>query len=495
MKRKGVYFRVFDYERAFRSLNQEPVMLNDFDISLESERQRLDALIFTSYDGDTLSNIPRCECTGPEAITGEDNIGIRCPICRSLCLPVTEKPLESLLWVRVPEGIPAFMNLTVWRILNKNLTYSGFSLLEYLTNVFYRSPNKEPADKMRKLERLGIPRGYTNFVNNYDDIIVALFNANLFPGNARRRKKLLQFLHQSRDVTFTTVLPFPSKLGFVTEKINGKVSADPKMAPAIEAIRTIATVFQKTPDMVNSTNMGDERAEPTRLLKESRVVRSMCKQVQFYRDFESDTAFKKPGIARKLVFGTRPDWTYRGVITSRQKPHSHGGIALPWSLSTLLFASHLSSKLLRERFTPNELKALLLENALRYHPHMERLFTELVEESPGGRIPTDFGRNPTLKRGSISFSGIDQIKSDPSDNTIGVGQLDLRDKNADFDGDALWGRLALDKKNAARMERLAPHTTVMDLNTPFKVGGGLAQPATLTSTLVEWLLEGDEISQ
>lgn len=432
-KRKGIYFKVFDYERAYRGLNQEPIHVNDFDISLESERERLNSMIYTSYDGDTLSNIPRCGCTGDDGVKGEDNIGVRCVVCREICLPITEKPLESVLWIKVPDGVPAFFNLTVWRILNKNLTYSGFSLLEYLTNVFYSPQVKEPVDKMRKLDRLGIPRGYNHFVENYEEIILALFKANLFPGNARRRKQVLRFLQDNIRVTFTTVLPFPSKLGFITETNNGKVSADHKMAPAIDAIWTIVGIYKKSTGKTSPETEANfnERGEPTQLRKESRCVRSMCKLVEFYRDFESETAFKKPGISRKLLYGTRPHWSYRAVITSRQKPHNYDGIDLPWSLSVLLFQTHLTNKLLKQRFTPNELKALLYENTLRHHPHLEQLFKELIEETPNGRIDTLFGRNPTLKRGSIGFNGIESIKTDPSDNTVSISPLNLIDKNAD----------------------------------------------------------------
>ncbi len=494
MKRaKGIYFKIFDYERAYRSLSQEAIHVNDFDISLESERERLNSMIYTSYDGDTLSNVPRCDCG---AIKGEDNIGVQCRECRTAVLPITEKPLESILWIKVPDGVPAFFNLTIWRILNKNLTYSGFSLLEYLTNVFYSPQVKEPHDKMRKLERLGIPRGYNNFVNNYEEIITALFKANLFPGNARRRKQILRFLQENRPVTFSSVLPFPSKMGFITETNNGKVSADHKMAPAIDAIWTIVGIYKKAkakPTQEYAENY-NELGEPTQLRKESRCVRAMCKLVEFYREFESETAFKKPGISRKLVYGTRPHWSFRAVITSRQKPHRYDGIDLPWSLSVLLFQHHLGNKLLKQRFTPNEIKALLYENTLRWHPHLASLFKELIEESRDGRIMTTFGRNPTLKRGSVGFNGIEAVKDDPSDNTISISPLNLIDKNADFDGDALWGELAMDNYFADAFDPLAPYTGVMDLNHPFTVSRNVTLPPPLVATIVNWIIEGDRVS-
>lgn len=145
-------------------------------------------------------------------------------------------------------------------------------------------------------------------------------------------------------------------------------------------------------------------------------------------------------------------------------------------------------------YTPNELKALLFENTLRYHPHLASLFKELINEAQDQRIPTAFGRNPTLKRGSIGCNGIESIKDDPSDNTVSISPLNLIDKNADFDGDALWGELPLDHKNAESLDRLSLYTGIMDLNKPFTVSRNPTLPPPLVATITNWIIEGDEIS-
>jgi hypothetical protein len=44
------------------------------------------------------------------------------------------------------------------------------------------------------------------------------------------------------------------------------------------------------------------------------------------------------------------------------------------------------------------------------------------------------------------------------------------------------------------MERLAPFTGVMDLNKPFTVSRNVTLPSPLIATIVNWVLEGDEIS-
>ena len=63
-----------------------------------------------------------------------------------------------------------------------------------------------------------------------------------------------------------------------------------------------------------------------------------------------------------------------------------------------------------------------------------------------------------------------------------------------YDGDALWGELPLDHKNAKIMSRLDPVTGVMDLNKPFTVSRNTTLPAPLIATLTNWIIEGDAVS-
>jgi len=59
----------------------------------------------------------------------------------------------------------------------------------------------------------------------------------------------------------------------------------------------------------------------------------------------------------------------------------------------------------------------------------------------------------------------------------------------------LNGQLLLDNKTTDAMERLAPHTGVMDLNRPFRVSRNIAHPTPTLSTTNAWIMEGDEISK
>lgn len=485
-KRNGIYLRVVGYDTMFMHQSHPAILMNDFNIDLEADRLKLNNLIYASLDGDSLNNTASCDCGH---IHGMDNYGIRCNDCLSLVMPITEKPLETLLWIKVPAGIKKFINLTVWRILSKNLTHSNFNILEYLCNPRYTAASPLAADKMRKLDKLEIPRGYNHFVENYESILVALFKAGLIgpSASARKRRKIMRFLQENFDRTFSDYLPFPTRLGFIKENSNNRITADPKMVSAVNAAHILIGI--------DNRETAENQPKLAQAVKEARVVSALQYFNDYYKTFESEVIFKKPGVARKLIYGTRPYFGFRAVITSRQKPHRQDGMEMPWSASTLLFKVHLQNKLLTQGYIPNEMQALIYENTLRWHPELDRLFRELLAEAPNGTIPTTFGRNPTLTRGSIGYNQIDTIKTDPTDNTISISPLNLIDKNADFDGDALWGELPLDNKNAKVMSRHDPVTGVMDLDKPFTVSRNTTLPAPLIATITSWIIEGDQVSR
>lgn len=418
---KGIYLETVDYEEMFANLSQPPIIVNGFDTTKVEDRERLNFLLYTRYEGDTLANIPACDCG---KVSGDRNIGLRHvgtrnePGCGTLVLPVTEKPLESMLWMETPPGVPAFINPTVWRILSKAMTHNGFSILEWLVNPFYHATVKVPPI-MKKVQGLGLPTGLTNFYHHYDEIIEKLYLNKIFGTRVATRNRIYEYLRKVRNRTFTKRLPFPSRLTFITEENNKKTYADHTMMSAIDAILTIVS-------------MDTEGEERSLVVKEGRCVRAVIKLNEYYRDFEAEIASTKEGIFRKLIYGTRPHWTYRAVISSLHEPHAYDTLELPWSLSVLLFKAHLANKLLKREFTPNEIISLLYENTLRHHVLLDNLFKELIAESPDGKgIPTTLGRNPTLKRGSIERFFINKIKSDPTINTIGLSVLCLRAKNAD----------------------------------------------------------------
>jgi len=412
----SIYLKLVDHEALFQRAVNNPVIVNNFDLQNQSDLKELNDLIYTTYSEDSLEILPRCNCG---EISGEYNLEVTCSICGTQCLSVTERPLESILWLTPPTGIDALINPEVWIILSKRFLDGGVNVLEWLTNPKLVVPEDKKPLSIKKLEHLKITRGLNYFYRNFDYIIDLLINGKVIKkGRLRERLELLEFIKENRHAIFSQHLPFPSKLVFVTEKTSMGPYADPTMTSAIDAIRTISGIENSTVPL-------------TERMKEARVINALMQLADYYENFFSKSLGPKEGWFRKHIYGTRGPFTFRAVITSISEPHHREELHLPWSLSVMLFKIHLMNKLLhgaphRKCMTPNQALKLLYEGTAQYDPLIDELFHELINEAPNQRIPCLFQRNPSLTRGSIQTLGISKIKTDPEINTVSVSTLILK---------------------------------------------------------------------
>ena len=142
------------------------------------------------------------------------------------------------------------------------------------------------------------------------------------------------------------------------------------------------------------------------------------------------------------------------------------------------------------KMTPNECIQFLNSYTNKYHPLLDELFKELINESPAKSIPVILQRNPTLVRLSAQYLRVTKIKIDPSDNTISLSVLVLKGPNADFDGDALNGMLILDEEMNKSLKRLAPHLGVLDLDKPRSISKNIVLHSPVLSTISNWMYDG-----
>jgi len=411
----GFSARIEDLEAAYRCATTPPRLINEFDVSLTDEVERLNHLVYTHYEGDTLSIVPSCDCGH---ITGEYNHGIVCPICHTEVLTVTERPLESLLWIAPPKGGKSFVNPRVWSILSGVFTHRTINYLEWFCDPLAQLPESYPPF-VDRLNKLGLERGLDAFIEHFDEYWAIFNEQGLFNAKPQTVEATNEFVRRYRNVLFTRFLPVPSRLSFITEGTVTGSYADDTMVPMIDAIRTVsATEFSNYP------------------LSKARVQSRMCKiqrlVSEYHRLTYADSIAGKTGLYRKNIYGARLHFTYRAVIVSIAGPHRYDELHLPWSLSVQLFRTHLTSKLFRRGFNPRAASRQINEAVTCYDPLIDELFHELIRESRGGLgIPTLLGRNPTLQRGSIQRFYISKIKTDVTDNAIGLSVMVLKAPNAD----------------------------------------------------------------
>ena len=483
----GIYPVIWDHEEDFRRLSTVPVIANRIDLTTEEGKRLFNQTVYSRYDGDVFSNVPTCPCGSTR---GGNRIGRVCPKCGNKCLPNTEQPIESIVWIEGFDQVPRFLNITVYAILKKEWSIRDFSILDYLIDPYYHSLSDTPEIE-GYIESFGFKRGINYFVENFDDIADQLCESSVLYSGTKRKagRTTRKFLTKYRHLIFSKVLPFPSKVGFILESSTDRVYADPKMAPAISALQSVCGISSMKVRTIPKA--------------ESKVARAIKTLSEYYLHFESRTdnedssgkVFPKKGIYRKLVYGCDPHWTARAVISPEFRVHNHDQITIPWRTAVLLLKLHIANKLLKEGYTPNEILTLIYDNILRTHPKLIKIIQTLIDESPDGYgIPAMITRFPVLKLNSNSLKYIKRVWLDPYVLCIAVSVLAIKAANADYDGDYESLQLALENRTTEFFKRHADAMGIMSFDQPFKVSDHAMQPAPIVTTLNNRLYEGEEES-
>lgn len=483
--RKGIYPIIEDYDAIFSSLDIKPILANELDLTTVEGKKLFNELVYSRYEGDVFSNVPRCPCG--HTSSGEDE-GETCVKCGYVCQAPTEQTIEPLVWIRAPEEVGKFINIHVYQMLKAKLTVQGFSVLDWLIDPKYRPPRMHCVQEEILLQ-LDIKRGMRYFHDNFDNIMEMIFNASkvVFRSDRRETVRLVKpitarliaaFLELNRDKVFSSVLPFPSKIGFIIEKVGSMTYIDPEMRPALNAMLSIAKADTECRQLSDA---------------ESRTARAVRDLGTYYSHVERNKIYNKQGVLRKLVFGMTPHFTFRTVITSEHLPHDHEVIRIPWGAAVLTFKLHIANKVLKEGYTPNEWLSLIYDNVQRKHHKLDTIFDELIAESPGGRgPPCTFTRFPSLKHNSTTRFFIN-IKRDPRHMSTSLSIISVKAENADFDGDYMSGMLAVENRIADMFERHAAYTGIMDLKKPHQVSNHCMIPHPVMSTINHMLEVTDEL--
>jgi hypothetical protein len=425
-RKNGVAVGIVNFSKLFEEVGDRAIIVNHFDLTRVEEKERLNRLLYTHYEGNVLSVVPSCNCGHT---TKESNVGVICEECSTPVTRVTERPLMSMAWIAPPSGVGPFLNPQIWTILSSAMTMTGFNVLEWLCNPMVAMP-AEPNRFLRRViqltQEMRLPQGINHFAERFDEILIRFYEQGLlYPsGTKRQRQDLMQFIREFRDCVFTPALPIPSKLSFITERTATRTYADKTMYPMMDAILTItATENSATP------------LHPR--VKQGRAVKANMLVSKFYQDFIGTVLARKQGVLRKQVMGSRLHFTFRAVISPLHTRHHRSELHLPWSMAVKVFDLHLTSKLYARGFSVNEASAYLAEHVLKYSELLGELFEEMIVESrmmnafrPQGApevlgIPVLLNRNPTLMRGSIQRMYVTQINPNPRETSIKMSVISL----------------------------------------------------------------------
>lgn len=406
----GVYLSLVDFNRLFESVSDRAIIVNDFNMRSKEDKDRLNRLLYTEYDNDTLDPCPTCECGETK---GNFNESLVCHTCNTVVMPVTEKPIESTLWIRAPDGIHGFITPIAWTILNEVFKNIPRWLCD---STFKYKPNKDVAPILEHFKSIGWKRTINHLYENFDYVLDVLLSHKKLMKNNIEHQWTCKFVAENKHLFFCKYLPIPHRSVFITEKTSMGTFVDAIIRSAIDAVRTITSI--------------DGGILPSTIrVKENRTVQVMVQLSTYYDEYLKNNIGRKPGLLRRQIFGSRLDFTARAVISSISGPHDYDEMHLPWGLSVLLLKTHLMNKLLRLGYNPATAEEFLMKHVRVYHPLLDELFKELIAESPGGALRGVLQRNPSLTlQSALNLRGT-MIKTDPRVTTISLSVLVLKGPN------------------------------------------------------------------
>jgi hypothetical protein len=468
-----------DFEAEYRKLRIKPTIINDYNTTSIDDKNFIKDLIYTKYEGDVLTSIPRCNCpTSANPIVGADREGEYCPKCRSTVSSHFGENLESILWVRSPKDVEAFINPRIWQGLKQAFGNRRVDLLNWLTNTAYNVKSQSKPEIIMKLEAMGITRGYNNFVRNFWKYIGLITEMKEYKRKPAI-KALLIFLETNKYKIFTRWLPLPNRALFIIEPTNvEKTYMDLIGIGAIDAIA-----------LLTSIDVPGNKLQ--RHAKENRTSKFLANSCIFQENYLRKNIAKKAGSYRKHIVSSRVAPSFRNVITSITEPHDYEQIVVPWSTAMTILQPHLENIFLKKGFTANEILAIFNKYINRYDERLYNLMKKILYDYGEKGMPTLWNRNPTLGRSSILMLFIGDIKKDVTDPTVSMSIGLCVFFNADFDGDAMNGYPLYDKYMARAFESFRAHNCVLDINTPNTMSSYMGMSKTCVGNGMNWMHEPD----
>lgn len=412
-----LFHKLVDYTEMFEHLPDVPIIINYLPNTTEEDRAMIDELIITRYSSDMLSILPSCRCGETK---GEYAIGVICDKCRTPVKSKVEEDIKPLVWFKRPEGVAQLINPSMYNMLRDRFKVSGFNVIDWLMDTTFFTTKRTPPI-LNEISEAGIQRGYNYFVENFDFIIQTLLSMKQYRLKKGKRDELYDLIQKERHAIFSDYIPLPNKSLLIVENTHVGKYIDTTIIGARNAINMLISIDRKF-------------AEKPLKMRENRTAKAISKLADFYNTFTAKNISPKTGLIRRHIIGSRAHFCFRAVITSITRPHRYDDIEVPWFIALTTMREHLLSKMMKMGFSHSHAVNLIYASVCSYHPLIDQLLQDLINETPGKRIPCTLQRNPSLHQGSMLLMGISRFKTDPGDRTISLGILVVRNLNADFDG-------------------------------------------------------------
>lgn len=363
---------------------RRPIFVNDMSLVTDQDREALRQLALTNYTTtDVVSTVPTCRCG---STAGTHRVNLICGICGTPVEKAHLTKIEPDIWIKAPKEIGLLPTPLFWLFCSQPMSVRGFNGLEWLCNHNYPTPDTKSSPKAQRMvkifETLGIPRGLKSFIQNLDLIMDRLILPNI--PDKIKRQELLEFVSYYRDSIFTPVLPIPAKIAMVVEQTSVGKYYDNTIDSAMEACFTAA----------------DTAGEDNLKKLESRFTTVVSKLSEFVENAVKDILLKKQGFLRRVCYGMRIMFAFRGVITSLHEPHDYRGIKVPYHQLLTCMTPFVIKRLIRDHgFNYRTAYNYIMEHQKDNDDLLWFILESFINETPPDLVPNKAAENlpSTLK--------------------------------------------------------------------------------------------------
>lgn len=389
MSSKGIYLSLAQPDELFENLTYPPIILNQLPAKAIEDRAAIDALVTTTYGSEvtSLDAPPSCRCN---RLNGSDKLGDLCPQCGSRVEKDFTREIEPSVWIAAPDDIDGLFTPIAFEIFSRRLTSKSWNGLEYLCNTNYKKPdmsNTRGLEIVRRIEKLNMQRGLNETMRNFDLLIELFISLVSTYGNPQLADDTLRFIAENRDKLICRYIPLPSKIAFVLEKTSLGDWTDKPFRHAMECVRIVSNLDREQGDVKRIGN---------------RLTSMMSSLNAYYGEAFGDPFCRKEGWLRQAVYGSRLNFSWRSVITSRTDTHHYEEIQIPYSQACVMFKVHLLNRLIkRHKMSFKKAFGYIEAHSAKRDEFLWNEIMALIKATPGGRgFWSTFTRYPTLSRGS-----------------------------------------------------------------------------------------------
>lgn len=396
---KAMYLDFEDNDYLHDTCPVEHIYLNDFDFSMEDDRQRLSDLISVEFNNtNTFDTVASCGCA-EGGLRGNYLIGSNrvCPQCGNGVEKFLNKGSQSKLWVRPPEGVEVFVNLGVYNTLFTGLKVSKTApicLPQYFMSAKYRRKcntdkigSKQVIDQL--LDELKIAEVSLNsFYQNYDRLMEFLLNG---PGTRTYTKlgvkaeTYYKLYLKTRKVVFSKYMKAPNRLNTILEKGGASIYANKNQLAIARCFIDIADT-KKSDEFYQLTERDIKRNND--VTGDALVELSEIQN----RQVSKSHLFGKKQMARHHVSSGSVPFTGRAVISSEAGVSNPGELVIPWRMAVTILYYHITNALYRMNLPPKQtIKRINLTGYV-----IDKEISEIIEKSEKEQTSTiQSGRNPS----------------------------------------------------------------------------------------------------